>query len=158
MKLYIKRDKSADKSMFIVFDEHCKEKYYVIGTKDKFELVTLEKERLMKIRRVPLPALNAFSISAYKRNIKFITGGSTSKVQCYYYGIGWRIRGNIFVKSFDILDADNSLVATHAKCFSSCGDGYELNIINEDMELFSVATAICINLVAKVDNPCLQAI
>lgn len=158
MKLYIKRDKSTDNSMFVVFDEHCNEKYYVIGSKDKFELINLGKEKLLKIRRVPLPALNAFSISAYKRNIKFIIGSSSSKVQCYYYGIGWRIRGNIFIKSFDILDADNSLVATHVKRFSGCGDGYELNIINEDMELFGIATALCINLVAKVDNPCLQAI
>ena len=158
MKLYIKRDKSTDKSMFVVFDEYCNEKYYVVGSKDKLELISTDKSKLMTIRRVPLPALKAYSITVGKNNIKFIIGNSNSKVSCYYYGIGWHIRGNIFIKSFDILDADNSLVATHAQRFSSCGDGYELNVVNESRELFCIATAICINLVAKVDNPCPQTV
>lgn len=158
MKLYIKRDKSTDKSMFVVFDEHCNEKYYVVGSKDKLELINTDKNKLMTIRRVPLPALNAYSITVGKNNIKFIIGNSNSKVPCYYYGIGWHIRGNIFIKSFDILDADNSLVATHAQRFSRCGDGYELNVVNEGRELFCIATAICINLVAKVDNHCPQTV
>lgn len=158
MKLYIKRDKSTENSMFVVFDELCNEKYYIVGSKDKLELLNLNKEKCMTIRRMPLPAIRAYSISVGKNNIKFIIGNSKSKVPCYYYGIGWRIRGDIFIKSFDILDADNSLVATHAKRFSRCGDGYELNVFNEVREMFCIATAVCINLEAKVDNPQLQTV
>ena len=158
MKLYIKRDKCADNRMFTIFDEFCNEKYYVTGTKDKLSLMNLNKEYMMSVRRAPLPALMAYSITAGKTNIKFILGKPNSKVQCYYYGISWRIRGNVFIKSFDIMDADNSIVATHVKRFSPCGDGYELNVLNEKMELFCIATSLCINLSAKVDNPMYQTV
>ena len=97
-------------------------------------------------------------ISAQKQNIKFIMNNSNKFSNCYFYGVGWRVRGNVFIKSFDIIDADNSLIATHIKRFSPCGDGYELNVINESKELFSIATEICVNLEAKVDNPRMQTV
>lgn len=158
MKLYIRRDKNAENSLFIVYDELCKEKYYVTGTKDKLVLYNMDEIRVMTIRRVPLPAVKAFSITAGKRNIKFLITPANSKVPCYYYGVKWHIRGNIFVNSFDILDVDNSVVATNAKRFSPCGDGYELNVYSENKELFCIATALCINIVAKVDNQQLQTV
>lgn len=158
MKLYIKQDKSIENQLFIVYDELCNEKYFVKGNKDKLYIVDLSGDTLLKIRRIFLPTLKAFSITAQKQNIKFIINNSNKFPNCYFYGIGWRVRGNVFIKSFDIIDADNSLVATHIKRFSPCGDGYELNVINESKELFSIATAICVNLEAKVDNPQMQTV
>ncbi|MGN0489708.1 MAG: hypothetical protein ACI4HO_10640 [Ruminococcus sp.] len=158
MKLYIKRDKSSENSMFIVFDELCKEKYLVTGSKDKLKLKNLKGETLLKIKRIPFPTLRTYSITAKSSNIKLVISSLKTAVNCYFYGIGWHIRGNIFIKSFDIIDADNSLVATHIRRFSPCGDGYELNVINEDRELFSIATALCVNLEAKVDTVQMQPI
>lgn len=158
MKLYIKRDKTTDDSMFIVFDEICMEKYYVTGSKNTMVLTDLQHNCLMKIKRLPLPALKAYSITADRGNIKFIVNNAVNYFSCYFYGIPWHIRGNVFNKSFDIIDADNSLVATHSKRFSRCGDGYELNVINEHRELFCIGTAVCVNLEAKVDNVQVQTV
>ena len=158
MRLYIKQDMSIENQLFIVYDELCNEKYFIKGNKDKLYLVDLSGETLLRIRRIFLPTLKAFSITAQKQNIKFIMNNSNKFSNCYFYGVGWRVRGNVFIKSFDIIDADNSLIATHIKRFSPCGDGYELNVINESKELFSIATAICVNLEAKVDNPRMQTV
>lgn len=158
MKLYIKRDKSTDDSMFIVFDEICEEKYYVTGSKNTMTLTDLHHNKLMTVKRMPLPALKAYSISAGNKNIKFIMNNSLSSVACYFYGIPWHIRGDVFTKSFDIIDADNSLVATHFMRFSRCGDGYELNVMNERRELLCIGTAICVNLEARVDNARVQTV
>ena len=58
----------------------------------------------------------------------------------------------------DIIDADNSLVATHCERFSKLGDGYELNIRGEDCELFCIGTAVCVNLTQRVKQPKLQTV
>lgn len=158
MKLYIKRDKSDGNRLFIIYDELCREKYFAKGNKDKLEISDLSGDVLAKIRRHYLPALNAYSITAHKCNIKFIMNSNNRAVNCYFYGIGWRIRGNAFTKSFDIIDADNSLVATHSKSFSPCSDGYALSIFNESKELFCIATALCVNLEARLDNVQMQTV
>lgn len=158
MRLYIKRDTTAHNSMYVVFNEHCKEKYLVIGTKDKLRITNLKGEAVLKIRRLPSLGFRLYSVTADKHNIKLLINSTNSATNCMFHGIGWHLRGNAFIKSFDIIDADNSLVAVHSKRFSPCGDGYELNVIREDRELFCIATAICINLEAKVDSSRLQPV
>ena len=151
MKLFIKRDKTVDDSLFVVLDEECNEKYYVTGSKSTIYLTDLSETVLMKIKQLPLPALRAYSITAYNRNIKFILNSNPTAVNCYYYGNSWHIRGDVFTKSFDIIDADNSLVATHCLRYSKSGDGVELNVFAENRELFCIATAICVNLDVKIN-------
>lgn len=157
MKLYIKRDKTVNNSLFIVFDQFCNEKYFVTGSKDKLCVSDVFGNHCLNIYRMPLPKIKVFSISAGKNNIKFFVNTSKEN-SCYFYGIGWRIRGNIFTKSFDIVDAENYVVATHGKDFSKCSDGYGLTVNNEDMELFCLATALCVNLESKVDKTLLQTV
>ena len=64
----------------------------------------------------------------------------------------------VFTKTFNILDVDNSLVATHSRCCKSCSDGYELNIIAEENEQSCIAIATCVNLASIAQNPALQTV
>ena len=107
MRLYIKQDKSIENQLFIVYDELCNEKYFIKGNKDKLYLVDLSGETLLRIRRIFLPTLKAFSITAQKQNIKFIMNNSNKFSNCYFYGVGWRVRGNVFIKS---LIKDNIII------------------------------------------------
>ena len=110
MKLFVKRDKTVDGSMFAVLDENCRDKYFIRCSKNNIILVDLNDEVLLKVKQLLLPALKTFSISSKERNIKLMIN---SKSSCYFYGISWHIRGDFFTKSFDIIDADNSVVAVH---------------------------------------------
>lgn len=157
MKFYIKRDKTVGESLFIVFNEQGREKYFVSGNKNTFFISDINGRVLVKIHRLPLPALKAYSISSGNYNIKFFINTSSKLPSCYFFGNSWLIRGEIAANSFDIIDADNSLVASHRRSFSD-NKGYELEVSKGNSELFVIATAVCIDLEAKVDNPALQTV
>lgn len=157
MKFYIKRDKTVDDSLFIVFDEQGREKYFVSGSKNTCHISDVSGRVLVKIHRLPLPALKAFSISSGNYNIKFFVNTSSKTPSCYFFGNSWLIRGDIITNVFDIIDSDNSLVASHRKSFSE-NKGYELNVTNSNNVLFCVAVSVCVDIEAKVDNPALQTV
>ncbi len=157
MKFYIKRDKTAGDGLFVIFDERGRDKYFVSGSKNYFIISDLNGRILVKIHRLPLPALKAYSISSGNYNIKFFINTSSKAPSCYFFGNSWLIRGDITRNSFDIIDADNSLVASHRVSFSNSGS-YELEISKGNSELFCIATSICVDIEAKVDNPTLQTV
>lgn len=156
MKLFIKRDKTVDGAMFAVLNENCENKYYVKNVKNIISLCDLHGKALLKIKPLALPALRAYSLSTKQKSVRFIV--NQKKSTCYFYGISWHIRGDFFAKSFDIIDADNSVAATHAERFCNGGRGYELNIYSEHNELFCIGVAVCANLCSKVDKPVLQTV
>lgn len=161
MKFFFKRDISCADARFVIYDALCNEKYFVVSngkSVEKLKLIDLEGNTLLKIKKLPLPVVYAFSISHKTENIKMILNPAKSAAGCYYYGISWHIRGNVFEKNFDIIDVDNTVVATHLKRWSGCADGYELNVYCREKELLCIASAVCINIVSIVDNPAIQAV
>lgn len=161
MKLYIKRDVHSADSRFIVFDELCREKYFIVSygkSFDKLKITDTMGNVLTKIKRLPLPLLYAYSITCNKQNFKFILNPARTAQNCYFYGTSFYIAGRVFTKTFNILDVDNSLVATHNRCCKSCSDGYELNILAEENEQSCIAIATCVNLASIAQNPALQTV
>ncbi len=156
MKLFIKRDRTADGSLFAVLDEFGENKYYVRSVKNSIVLCDLRGKTLFRIKRLILPALRSYTLVSDERTIRFMI--NPKKSHCWFYGMSWHVRGDFFTKSFDIIDADNSLVATHARRFCGGGSGYELNINSEHNELFCIGVAVCANIESKVDNHVLQTV
>lgn len=158
MKLYLKRDLSSENSRFLVLDELCRESFYVLSSGkslEKLVITTADGMVVTKINRLPLPMFFAYSITANGRNIRFILNPAKNARNCYYYGVSWHIRGDVFTKSFDILDVDNSVLAVHSRCFGVC-DGYELNIYSEENLQLCLASAVCVNTVALCDNTAIK--
>ena len=156
MKLFIKREKTADGSLFSVLDEFCQNKYYVKSLRNSIVLCDLNDKALLRIKRLIMPALRSYTLVSDERTIRFMI--NQRKSNCWFYGMSWHIRGDFFTKSFDIIDADNSTVATHARRFSEGSSGYELNINSEHNEFFCIGVAICANIESKVDNHVLQTV
>lgn len=156
MKLYIKRDKTVDGAMFAVFDQNGRNKYYVRGDKNTIKVCTLNNKALLSIKRLPLPGLKAFSLTSKERSVRFII--NPKKYNCFFYGISWQIRGDFFSGSFEIIGADNSVIASHSKSFSSGEGSYELDINSEHNELFCIGIAVCSNLESKVDKLVVQPV
>lgn len=156
MKLFIKRDKTVDGALFAVFDDCGNNRYYVKSTKSSILLCDTDGKTLLKIKRILLPALRTYTLVSAERTVRFVI--NPKKQSCRFYGISWHIIGDYFDKSFEIINADNSVAATHCKCFSESGGCYELNINSEHNELMCVGVAVCANLESKVDNPVLQTV
>lgn len=154
MKLYIKRDKTIDGALFAVLNESGENKYYVKSTKNHVVLCDLKGKTLLKIKRILLPALRTYTLVASERTIRFLI--NTKKSYCWFYGMSWHIRGDFFEKSFDIMEADNSVAAIFSRRFDD--DCYELDINCEHNELLCLGIAICANLESKVDNHVLQTV
>ena len=159
MRLYLQRDIHGDCSRFTVYDGLYREKYYVTavsGRKNRLVITDLSGNRAALISRMPLPLLQAYSISVGRRNIKLILNSGTSASASYYYGVSWHIRGSTLEKSFDIIDADNSIVASHSKCFNGRMNGYVLEILRDEQGLFCLASAVCVNLISiNGDRECI---
>lgn len=162
MKLFLKRDFSNEGALFIVFDHLGKEKFYVYRDMrhSHFSLAITDTNfnRLCSISTVPLPIFKAFTIKDKKSIIRLIFNKNTSRPMCYYYGISWRIRGDIINKNFEVVDNDNTILLTHRGSWSRSGDSYELNITEGSRELFLIASAICVDLIESADEKQLQTV
>lgn len=154
MNLFIKRDRTVDGALFAVFDEKGENKYYVRSVKNCIVLCDLKGKTLLRIKRILLPALKTYTLVSSDRTIRLLI--NPKKSYCWFYGMSWRIRGDFFSKSFDIMDADNSVAATFARRFDD--DSYKLIINCEHNELLCIGVAVCANLESKVDNHILQTV
>lgn len=162
MQLFIKRDTTDLTSRFVVFDDLCKEKYHVvcpsIKSTGKLVVKTLSDEKIATIKEIPLPMMKAYSINDGKQSIKLIINVNAQGSSCYFYSSSWHFRGDILLQSYDIIDVDNSIIASNAKRFGKCGDGYELNITKDSNEALCLCVAICLLLVPIANDKAPQAV
>lgn len=160
MKLYIKRDVSDEKSRFSVLDSDCKEKYRIEKVRSVFgeKLAILDKEKItcLTIRRFALFFFDVFYISTKNESYYLLLSKSQGNIRCKFYAISWRIRGDLVTKSFDIMDADNTVVATHIKRWGCGGAGCELNVFDKSRELFALAAVTCINTLQTTETAAMQ--
>lgn len=156
MKLYIKRGNDTENIPFVVYDELANEKYFVKLDKThplyKLSITLADSKTVCKIRQLILPGALAFSIKADSRNARLVLNKNKSSLNCAIYGINWHIDGNIFTRNYNILDVDNSLIATHSRSFTSTENTCELCVEDDKNSIFCVASAICISMMNTVDN------
>lgn len=158
MKLFIKRNISADNNAFVVFDDLGKEKYRIDFKKKKpplnLEIKDLSGNVVSKIRQLPIVGANAFVFKAGKTHITFVMILTQNNVRSYFYGNNWHIAGSIITKEFSIIDVDNSVISSQKKC----GDAFELTIADCANELYCIAASICVCMVNTVDNLAIQTV
>ena len=59
------------------------------------------------------------------------------------YGSTYRFLGNLSSGRFSLIDVDKSPVMTQQKCWGKFGDGFEIEIFNNEQRLFSLCCAVC---------------
>jgi uncharacterized protein YxjI len=158
MKLFLKRDISAEDTAFVVYDELGKEKYFIKSKNNKnnlaFNIVDKDNKTAAKIRKLPMVATTTFVFKVGKTSITLVCVPFANEIKFHYYGKNWHIAGDAVTKNFSIVDVDNSIIASGRKVLSD----FELNIYNEDEMLYCIATSVCINLINTVDNRVTQAV
>ncbi len=145
MKLFLKYNGSYGDYGFEVLDETAYTKYTVsVRTeKNKQQIIikNLNKQIIAEIfnknivfRYFSVKCMGRFYIlfPVLKEYFAFMIYGST-----------YKFAGDISQGNFSLIDVDKSPVMTQKKCWGQCGDGFELNIYNEEQEIFSICCAIC---------------
>lgn len=158
MKLFIRRNISAEKSAFDIYNEQGYEKYNIILKQKKdftgFQIISVEGDVMCKVRKMQIGNMSTYSIKDNSHRVRLVCVPVSAEIKCQFYGVNWHISGDAFSKNFGIIDVDNSVIATHKKVISDC----ELNVFDTANELVSVAVCICINLINTVDNRAAQAV
>lgn len=113
--------------------------------------------RRLVIRRIAFPLYTLYYMTSGGERISMATSHSNPD-ECMFYGISWHISGSVRRKSYDIMDADNSVVAAVAKAGIGKCDAVALNILCEQRELFSIGTAVCFCMEKTSECEVFQAI
>lgn len=159
MKLFIKRDTSANGRTFVICDASGSEKYTTVTISSKvtpnanLQIRDTGGAVAAKIRRLPIPGTMTYVLKAYKTHIIFVIVPTQKGMYSYFYRTNWHINGNIAAKNFTVIDVDKTVVFHHIR-----HAGYaELDIKNEDRELFCVAASVCVDLINTVEKHALKA-
>lgn len=161
MKVFLKRETTSGNVIFTVKDCMGDDKYTVTAKEgtpmSKAYIKDNSGIKRLVIRRINLPMYSLYSISAGGERISLVTSHGTVP-ECIFYGISWHIRGDVRKKSYDIVDADNSVVAAVSKAGVGKCDALALNIFCEQRELFSIGVAVCLSMEKAVDCEVFQTI
>lgn len=145
MKLFLKRDTSGEKAGFVILDETGFEKYIVTvkgdKTKQKIIIRTPEKKIASEILNKDL-VIRYFSLKCNKR-FYVLVPFVQERFAFAIYGSTYRFLGDMEQGCFSLIDVDKSPVMTQKKCWGKFGDGFEIQIFNEEQEIFSLSVAVC---------------
>lgn len=162
MKLYLKRDCSEQNVCFIVLDELGEERYYVLKDSSynfhNLAITGPSLNKLCTIHCVPLPVIYAYNLFDGSDRIRLIFNKNSSRPVISYFGISWRVRGDIFGKNYEIVDTDNTVLLSHYNRWAGCAKGYEVDIVDEPRELLLLASVICIDRIQSAYNKQLQTV
>ncbi len=145
MKLFLKRDSGELSSRFIVFDEKGNEKYIVTGkTSTSKQVMYISDKKDNKLSSITLWNFvgRYFSVKCAKR-LYALVPYMNEQFGFMICGSTFVFAGDISSGRFSLIDVDKSPVMTQKKYWNNSGDGFELDIFNDDYEIFSLSVAIC---------------
>ena len=143
-------------SRFVVCDQNGDSKYMVTGkcgsAIHKLAISDLQGEVLVTIHLAPFKSFKAFVISDKSERFLMVASLAEKRLQFRFHGISWTMCQSADRRSFDIVDADASLIMTQSAENFLTNDSYELEIFITDRELFCVAAAVCADMINLADN------
>ena len=148
MKLFLKRDVSDISSRYVVLDDCGKQKYIVTGAnRPSGQKLTLSDNECRKMSDITLYNLVAtyFTIK-YSKRLYALVPCVNENFAFMIYGSTLRFVGDMSQGRFSLIDVDKSVVMTQKKCWGEFGTGFELNIFDEQQEIFALSVAICADL------------
>ncbi len=160
MKVYLKRDKSDENSRYIVYSESGEILYKIYGSyKSHVEKIYVmqEDKYIAKMRETLLGNFRTCYVTTSSDNFYIAMKCSRDKVSVTFRGAGFHIRGNVFDKSYDIMNIDNSVVGVVSRRFSTRADALELNVYDNKYILSCIACAVFFDTACVMDTSALQA-
>ena len=159
MKIYLKRDKTDEKSRYIVYAENGDELYRIIGeTKGNTEraYVLYKNSCVAKIRDARLFMFRTCFVNSKDDSFHIVLTSVSDKITISFHGIDFHIRGDILKKSYDIMNIENSVVCCVSRRYVTRADAIELNIFDNKHIISCIACAMFLDSVCTIDTMALQ--
>ena len=141
MKFFLKRADSG----FDILDESAHPKYTVSvktdRNKQKIIIKNHDKQPIAEIFNKKL-VFPYFSVRC-KGHFYVLVPMVKDCFAFVIYGSTYRFLGNLSSGRFSLKDVDKSPVMTQQKCWGKFGDGFEIEIFNNEQRLFSLCCAVC---------------
>ncbi|MBQ3265876.1 MAG: hypothetical protein IJH07_08905 [Ruminococcus sp.] len=158
MKLYLQRDTSGLNARYQVADEAGRLRYTVTGKRtpsgDYVRIADTGGGTVCKIRSFGLSPLSVYSIRAGGETIRLHIAVTNGRAAVRFRGISFFVRGDLLLGSYSVVDADTAEVCAVGKDFiRGCT---QLDLHQEERELFCLAAAICIDSLNVAGIPALQ--
>lgn len=158
VKRFLQQDISDIGARYTVYDD-CGAMIYRLRGKttasgESMKLSDPEGKVLCKVRRLGFNAFGAYSISAGDVTVRLniAVGGGRASVR--FRGISFCIRGDVLSGSYDIIDADKTVVCAVYRDYRKGCTHLEIN--NKERELICIAAVACINSLRADAMPVLQ--
>ena len=154
----MQRDRSDETARYAVYDGRGGLSYRVYGRiMPSGELIhitdTCESVKC-KIRRLGFNRLSAYKIRSDYETVRMNLAAASGRAVVQFSGISFSVRGDVLGGSYDIVDADSTVVCTVCKDYAkSC---VRLSVNMEERELFCIAAAVCIDGLTVERAPALQ--
>lgn len=156
VKRYLQRDTSDLFARYEVYDDRGDPIYRIKGKNtasgESMRIRDRQDNILCKVRRLGFSNLGAYSISLPGETVR-LNIAVAGRASVRFRGISFSIRGDVLTGSYDITDADGSVVCTVCTDYSKghiC-----LTIQNTPRELLCIAAAACINSLSADAEPAL---
>ena len=151
MKLYMHQKVFSWKDRFSVFDVEETPIYHVSGELfswgKKLHVYNLNEEEVAGVNEKVMTLLPKFSVLVRGEEIAEIVKEFTLFRPSYAIrGINWKIKGDYFAHDYKITDGNRTVAAIHKK-WLSFGDVYEVDIADEEEELYALAVVLAIDTV-----------
>ena len=153
MKLYLKRTSAETGALFLVFGENGKIVYRIAGDRSPFLdtiCVIYEGKVAAKIQRVGAVTLSKYNVFVDgTKRFGMIQEFAGTCPRFLFQGVRWKLRGDMALRSFDLIDVDGSVLMTHGRCWSACGDCYGLSFFYEELVLPCLCAAVVVDSLAQ---------
>ena len=150
MLLHLKRDVSQENSRFLVYDIKGDHRYTVYGKNlNKFERMYIcdDEKTLVKIVEIssPFDVLKSYRVIQGDESFRIIITNTRNMLSINFLGLSFKIKGDILNRRYEIIDIDGTLQAYVSDNFSK--KYTDIDVRNEQRELFCLSIAICINTI-----------
>lgn len=154
MDFYLNRHTDAGSTLFTVFDTAGTCLYTVEGEWGSFGgqmyLRDSAGAQLARVHCVGIRGLCKYSVFIGKHERLRVTHTLASAgLELRLKKTDWRLRGDLLVRTFDVVDAHGTVRMTHAPCWTPHGDGYGIHVERQQ----DVPLCLCLSVI--VDNAAL---
>ncbi len=151
LNLYLKQDTEANAGLFTVYDACGRMCYRLTGDAQtlggKIFLCDTNHREVARITHMGLAGISRYTIViADKERARILQNLASIKMPFRIRGISWRLRGDLVLRSFDIVDVSDALVMSHGRCWESNGECFALDIAQEKY------APLCICMAAVIDS------
>lgn len=156
MKLYINQKVFSWKDRFTVYNENEEPRYRVMGELfswgKKLHVFDLNEREIAYIEEKVLTMMPGFRVYIGENQVAEIVKKFTFFKPAYSIkGLDWDIQGNFSAHDYEIRDGEKRIVTIHKK-WLSFGDVYELDISDEEQELYALAVVLAIDTVTAASS------